>query len=207
MKKLFLFKEDSEDRDSVKYIEKMDEKEIHSINLTGACFSMSFNLDEMDNIDVASTLFRSEFEMLNTFNKELSKIGYRFKPEDKDYNKALELFNVIKPVFDKLESKENQDLFNKVIEEEREYLQDEYNLSLSDIDFIFDNYYLDYRDRGIVSAIYKDVYDLGYEEAWSLGIVNNSNKKYFNYEEFGQDLLSNDDYLELENGRIVRLNY
>ena len=108
-------------------------------------------------------------------------------------------------------SDENEELFNEIIEEEKEYLMDEYNLDEDDIEQIFDRYYLDYRDRGIVGSVFDDTYDLGYETAWSLGCVNNDDSimsRYFDFEKFGEDLVNDDEnYLQLNDGRCVSLNY
>ncbi|KKK70607.1 hypothetical protein LCGC14_2922280, partial [marine sediment metagenome] len=113
----------------------------------------------------------------------------------------------IEPIFVKLEGKENEKLFEEIIEEEKEYLKEEYYLSDKEVEEIFDNYYLGYRDRGIVGRIYEDVEELGQEEAETY-IENLSNfSKYFDYEAFGQDLVSGDNYLELSSGRCVHLCY
>lgn len=122
----------------------------------------------------------------------------------------MELCSNIYPIYEKLLSEENDDLFKKVIEEEKEYLLDEYNLDDEDVELIFDNYMLDYRDRGIVGYVFEDTYELGYEEAFSLGYIKNDDsiiERYFDFEKFGEDLLEDEDYLELADGRCVRLNY
>ena len=113
-------------------------------------------------------------------------------------------------IIEKLESEENQALFEEVIEEEKEYLMDEYNLDEDDIETIFDNYGLDYRDRGVVGYVFKDAYDCGYEEAWSLGYVNNNDSiasRYFDFEAFGEDVADDECHCKLADGRIVSLNY
>ena len=86
---------------------------------------------------------------------------------------------------------------------------DKYNLDEEDVEYIFDSYGLDYRDRGIVSYVFNDAYDLGYEEAYSLGYVkrNSVSERYFDFEKFGEDLLEEEQYLELNDGRCVYLNY
>lgn len=79
-----------------------------------------------------------------------------------------------------------------------------------DIERIFDRYYLDYRDRAVVGYAFKDAYDLGYEETWSLGYVNNIDSiasRYFDFEAFGEDLKDEENYCELADGRIVSLMY
>ena len=113
-------------------------------------------------------------------------------------------------IVDKLESEENTKLFEQIIEEEKEYLIDEYGFDEKDIEQIFDEYYLDYRDRGVVGCVFNNTYDLGYEEAYQLGYVDNRNsfiERYFDFKEFGEDLLEEEQYMQLNDGRCVYLNY
>ena len=66
---------------------------------------------------------------------------------------------------------------------------------------------LEYRDRGIICGIWRDIDECAYDEADSMGYVNRNNDRYFNYETFGEDLLNSENYLELEDGRVVMLSY
>lgn len=70
-----------------------------------------------------------------------------------------------------LESEENQEFFENVMQEEIKYLKNEFYLFDEDIEEIFTYYFINYKDRSIISAIY------------------------------------NEEYIELSNGRIVRLSY
>ena len=87
----------------------------------------------------------------------------------------------------------------------------EYSLSREDIDFIFEEYYLDYQDRGIVGCVYEDVEDLGHEEfELFIGFAENISmvEKYFDFKAFGEDLVyESDSYIELPSGKCVSLNY
>lgn len=188
----FLFKENgTDDRDCVRYVELKNLKENHlcidgKFNVHGACYSMSLKENDVDYEDITTILTEEEFKAL-------------CNPEGKDLTSIIE----------KLESEENVELFEQIIEEEKEYLMDEYNLDEEDVEYIFDSYGLDYRDRGIVSYVFDDTYDLGYEEAYSLGYVerNSVSERYFDFEKFGEDLLEEEQYLELNDGRCVYLNY
>ena len=105
---------------------------------------------------------------------------------------------------------EAEEFQNKIIEEEICWLCNEYNLSRKDVEEIFDEYYLDYRDRGVVGYVFDNTLELGYEEAWSLGYVDNKDtilNKYFDYEKFGEDLLEDENYFKLSDERVVSLNY
>lgn len=188
----FLFKENgTNDRDCVRYVELKDLKENHiccdgKFNVHGACFSMSLKDDNISYEDITTILTDEEFKAL-------------CNPDGRDLTSIIE----------KLESEENVELFEQIIEEEKEYLMDEYGFGEEDIEQIFDEYYLDYRDRGIVGYVFDSVYDLGYEEAYSLGYVDNNSvaERYFDFEKFGEDLLEEEQYMQLNDGRCVCLNY
>ena len=190
----FLFKENGiDDRDCVRYVELKDLKENHiccdgKFNVHGACFSMSLKGDNISYEDITTILTEEEFKAL-------------CNPDGKDLTSIIE----------KLESEENTELFEQIIEEEKGYLMDEYNLDEDDIETIFDNYGLDYRDRAVVGYVYEDTYDLGYETAWSCGYVSNNDSimdRYFDFEKFGEDLVNDDEcYCQLADGRCVSLMY
>ena len=144
------------------------------------------------------------------FDNDIHSLGHGITKGDERYNKGVELCKAIQPVYDKLLSKEAEEFFEEIQAEEREYLMEEYGLDDDDIDMIFDNYGLVYRDRGVVGCVFKDTYDLGYEEAWSLGYVDNNNSiasRYFDFEAFGEDLANDEYYCKLSDGRIASLNY
>lgn len=190
----FLYKENVDDRDCVAYINLKDLRENHlccdgKFNIHGACYSSSLGgrFHNANYEDIKTILTKEEYELL-------------CNPDGTDLTSIIQ----------KLESEENQALFEEVLEEEKEYLMDEYNLDEDDIETIFGNYGLDYRDRAIVGYVFKDTYDLGYEEAWSLGYVRNDDSiasRYFDFEAFGEDLANEEYYCKLSDGRCVTLNY
>ena len=190
----FLYKDNSEDRDCCAYIRIEDLKNQHvccdgKFNIHGACYSKS--LKDVNFEDVKTILSEPEFNTLCNYNGE----------------DLTEIIN-------KLLSEENEALFEEVQEEEAEFLRDEYALYEEELEAIFDKYYLDYRDRAVVGYVFKDAYDLGYEEAYSLGIIDNHMEKsgfnygrYFDFEKFGEDLTEEESYCELPDGRIAYLCY
>ena len=190
----FLYKENgTDDRDCVGYVELKSLKENHlcidgKFNVHGACYSRSLRDDIVNYKDITTILTEEEFKAL-------------CNPDRRDLTSIIE----------KLESEENAELFEQIIEEEKEYLMDEYNLDEEDIETIFDNYGLDYRDRAVVGYVYADTYDLGYETAWSCGYVSNNDSimdRYFDFEKFGKDLVNDDEcYCQLADGRCVSLMY
>lgn len=211
-KYIFLYKDNTEDRDCCAYIEARAERfecghYFSGVGLHGACYSGG---DFANYEDIKTVLTENEYKQLIQFNKDIKELGYGITKGDERYHKGIELCKAIQPIYDKLLSVENEEFFNEIIEEEKEYLMDKYGFDEDDIEQIFDNYYLDYRDRGIVGSVFNDAYDLGYETAWSLGYVNNDDlivNRYFDFEKFGEDLLDEEAYIQLSDGRCVFLNY
>ena len=212
-KYLFLYREKAaDDRDCCAYIEAKNPRfecdhYFGGIGLHGACYS---GHKFPDYKDIETILTETEYEELIAYNKAINELGYSIKKGDERYNKGIELSKSVQHIFDKLESSEAKEFQQSIIESEIEYLKDEYSLSDEDIKKIFDEYYLDYRDRGIVGCVFNDSSDLGYEEAWQLGYIKNGDtiaERYFDYEKFGEDLLEDENYLELDDGRVVSLNY
>lgn len=208
---IFLYKENTEDRDCCAYIEAKPMRfecghYFGSVILHGACYSGHTFAPYKD---IKTVLTEDEYSQLVKFDKEINVLGFGITKGDERYNKGVELCNAIQPVYNKLLSTENEELFNEVIEEEKEYLMDEYGFDEEDIEYIFNSYCLDYRDRGIVGCVFDDTYDLGYEEAYSCGYVerNSVSERYFDFEKFGEDLLEEEQYIQLNDGRCVYLIY
>ncbi len=214
MSNVFLYKViNSDDRDCCAYIlnQPMRFECVHyfgGVILQGSCYcGGEFAPYE----EIKTVLTEDEYEALISFNKEIKKIGCGVTVGDERYKKGIELCEGIQYVYDKLNSEENQKIFEEVQEEEIRYLMEEYRLSDEDVEKIFNEYALMYRDRSIVGSIYEDYNDLGYEEAWELGYIKENDlisTRYFDTEKFGEDLVNEDNrYLELDDGRIVSLNY
>lgn len=213
-KYIFLYREkDSDDRDCCAYIEPQPRFECShyfgSIILHGACYCKH---DFAPYEDVETILAKNEYQALIDFNKAIDELGYGIKEGDDRFKRGMALCADIAPIIAKLESDEGKAFAEKIFESEAEYLMNEFNLDEDDVEYIFDNYGLDYRDRGVVGGIYSDTEDLGYEEAWSLGYISGKGDsimdRYFDYAKFGEDLVNDDEcYLELRDGRCVRIEY
>ena len=211
MSAIFLYKDNTEDRDCCAYIEPARFECDHyfgGLYICGACYSRH---DIAKYEDIQTILTEAEYNKLLEFKKNISDLGYGIKKGDERYQKGMDLCADIQLIFDKLQSEEAQEFFENIVNKEKEYLKDEFGFDDDDIEEIFDNYSLEYKDRAIVSYVFKDAYDCGYEEAFSLGYVSGDDSiitKYFDFEQFGQDLANeNENYLELSDGRIVCLNY
>ena len=213
MERVFLFKDVSDNgRDCCAYIvnEPMRFECGHyfgSVNLEGSCYSGS---DWRPYCDIKTVLTEDEYRALKKFSKEISKLGYGITVGDERYEKGVQLCKDIQYVYDRLNSEDNEKLFEEIQNEEVEWLMEEYSLDEEDIEAIFNEYALEYRDRSIVGCVFKDTAELGYEEAWELGYIKNGDtiaEKYFDTDRFGEDLLEESHYIQLEDGRVVSLNY
>lgn len=211
--RVFLYKENSEDKDCCAYISTTPSKfecghYFSSVTLEGACYS-GHNFADYSNIKTVLT--ETEYNKLVQFAKDIEGLGFGIKEDDDRYKKGVELCKAIQPVYDRLLSEDNGQLFEEVQEEEKEYLMDKYSLDEEDVQTIFDEYYLEYRDRAVVDYVYRDTEELGEEEAKSLGIVdwkmNDITSRYFDFEQFGEDIANDENHLQLSDGRVVALNY
>jgi hypothetical protein len=212
-KYVFLYKKnDTDDRDCVKYLDvgrpifECDHY-FRNIGLTGACFSCGLDMSKIDFDHITTHLTKEEFVQIDQYNTAVSKLRCGITIDDERYQKGMKLYNRIVPILNKLKSIGNTALFEMIKEEEAQYLIEKYGLSYEDVKYIFDNYGLDYRDRAVVGTIFEDIDEASREEAESMGYVNKQNERYFDYDKFGSDLLENDSYLELPDGRIVYLCY
>jgi len=206
-KYIFFYKDkDTDDRDCVKYIESVPS--FSGVGLCGACFHTSFDYTDPIYDNVLTILTRKEFNKLYSFDREMSKLGYSTSisenPEKRE--QALKLIQGIQPIYDKLNSEGNRMLFEKVIEEEHEYLMYEFTLTEDILREIFSHYSRDYKDRGVITWIYDDLKECGYEFAHSCGYITKQNERYFDYEKLGYDLLQDDNFYQLSDGRVVSFN-
>ena len=191
---VFLFRtKAADDRDCCAYIDIDDLKAVHKgcdgkFNVHGACYSASLGGKYAD-------YQYSEIDTILTENQYNRLVN----PADDD------LFN---DVIEALTSEEAENYFEQIIESEREYIAEEYNLSDEEIDTVFDEYYLPYRDRGIISYVWRNYEDIGIEYAEACGNIPEFLENYIDYESFGEDLVNEAErYIELESGWIVEVNY
>lgn len=206
----FIGKEkDNDKRDVVYYIEFGGFECNHyfsGFHLNGACFG-GFEKEFKQLFDegkIESILTTQDIEKLYNIRKKLSDLGCGIEKDSERYKQGIALLKELDEIKEKLESEENEQLFNKVIEEEKNWCMSEYNLSRSDIDYIFSEYNGIYQDRGIILAIYNNFDDMVESEKWSFGYEN---VPYFDDEAFGNDLLESGNYLQLDNGKIAYLSY
>lgn len=221
MEYTFIYKNNNKGRDCVKYAELDGINKLQcgnyypQINFSGACYSGDFDkiLENEKNIDeiypnITTILTKEDFKKLAKYNENIKSLGGGLDTQPQKQQQANEFYKGIENIIEKLKSKENENLFEKIIEEEKIFLIQEYNFSENDIERIFNYYLLDFKDRGVVGCVYSDYYDLGeYVYSNLAGDVPSFIEKHFDYESFGESLTNDGDYIELEDGRIVDLNY
>lgn len=199
--KYFLLKEnDTDDRDCVKYLE-FDKGNDTRIHICGACFC---GLSKEDTQEILNNYENLTTALTKEELTQLFEINHTWI-DDRTTDNATTLYNIKK----KLESDLNKDLFMQVQEEETEWLYNEYSLDYNDIEEIFDNYGLEYRDRAVVDYVWTDTYQLAENYIDECCNVENWLEPYIDYEAFGRDMVDNDEerYVELTDGRIVELSY
>lgn len=210
---LFLYRlKDTDDRDCCAYVEDSQPRfecnhYFGTVVLYGACYCMHKFPDYKD---IETVLTKRQYENLVNLNEELDSLGYGITEGDERYKKGIEIGEKINSIFNVLRSEKGKKFQEEIIESEMDYIHEEYDLTYDEVKNIFDEYCLDYRDRGIIGCIYDDVEDLGYEEAFSLGYIKSGDRiseRYFDYKKFGEDLLEEENYYELNDGRVVALNY
>ena len=112
----------------------------------------------------------------------------------------------IKAIIEILNSDENEQLLNKIVDQELLVLQDIYSLEDEDIKELkmdYDTYYL---DRNCISHIYENYEELGrfiIEESYNLP---RELYPYFNYENYGYNVVDEgSQYINLIDGRIIEM--
>jgi len=216
MKKyLFLYKENNtDDRDAIKYIDvsRIDKLEcghyFPSIDVKGACFSQSLELNEIDFNNITSILNKDEFAKLDEYNKNINSLGYGLDTQPQKQEQAHIFYKDIENIIDKLKSDENLALFEKLKEEEKEIIYQQYDITPEETQKIFDNYDLDYQDRAVIDAVYQDYYDLGECSLdWCIDEkIPEFIQDCIDFEKLGEKIADDGDYYILEDGRVVALN-
>ncbi len=221
-KKYFLFKISDKIIDvkgtlRVGYLEKAEFQcghyfcECHLVN-SGSSISLDLKvLEEIGYDNILSVLKKEDFEFIAEKNKELNSLGFCLdEPKNKDkYNRGLEILQELQDrIYSKLESEENEDLFDRVREQEIDWCtnywqKEKYRLGITkeDIENIFDGYrerrYV-YQDRDIIVRIYEDYEEIGQEWVDSGAIeLSEEAETFFNFEAYGEHIVNmNENYYE-----------
>ena len=187
---LFVYRELNRHRDCCCYFP--DDVQIGSNTIIGPCFSYTFG---------SASLGRNHDGFLDYDEIET----YLTRDE---YEEVLQN-GVSEKTIEALTSPAALNFAEEIREDERYAIMDEFRFDETDLNLIFDSYTDDYWDRGIIGSIFDSWTELAENEAWELGYVDGGlEDRYFDYDAFADDLKDNDESLvELDDGRVVRLNY
>lgn len=222
-KQYFLFKEvNSNNENAVRYLTEGDFECGHYFScgsIGNANFSEEKEEDIMslfDKYGIVSILTKEDFILMFNLFKQLNDLGYGIDKETEEgkikYEKGIAIIQELKDkIYSKLESEENQKLFEKVIEEEKLICMEEYNLSYEEITEVFEHYYnaynsiygVIYQDRGIISCVYDSAYEIGEDWVDNCYNIDDIIKNYIDFEKFGKDIIEDNDYYELEDERVI----
>lgn len=208
MEKLFLYQlKNIEERDKFAYVENGVRFECNhyfsSPSLEGACYSGG---DFADYEDIITILTKQEYLDFLKFRNDVKHFGYGIEKDSEKYNECIEVINNHKYLYDKLNSKENEELLDKLLNEDWERFKEENYLDDEDIEEIKENYSGDYKDSSIVNYIEDDLYSYAEEFIDNTCNIDEWIKSYIDFEEMGKDLLE-DRGVELRNGKVVVYNY
>lgn len=211
-KNVFLYRvKNSDDRDACAYIDARNFADrfdcnhyFGKINISGPCYCGG-TLEPFENIETVLTA--EEYALLWQINEEFNALGYGIVKDDERYNKGLEICARLQPIIDKLQSDEAQQFFAEIVASEKEFIMEEHGLTEDETDEVFNEYGGDYQDRAIIAAVWQDAEELAEEYADDCMDIPENLKQYFNYKELGENMISDGNYYELSDGRIVEFPY
>ena len=211
MSKVFLFRlRNSDDRDCCAYIDEDPCRfecghYFGSVTLSGSCYiGKQWPAYE----DIETVLTKRQYWRLAAFDTEIRNLGCGISPSDERYEKGMQLCDDIQDVYDVLNGNQAKCFCAYIKATEDVRMMEEYELDEEDIDYIFERYGYDYHDRSVIGCVYNNIDECARDEAWQLGLVRDGDgsDRYFDYEKFGEDLLEEEQYVELRDGRVVLLS-
>lgn len=219
METFFIYKKNNckDDCSSMRYIEipKNIEKffecgnYFRRVNIESVDYSFQFEKKE----NIITILSQNDIDNILKYNKEISELKYGINEGDKRYKKGINLIKTyLEPIFEKLKSKENKELYSKLVKQEKKILIEKYDLSLKDINYIIENYpFGEYIDSAMIEAVYDDKEKFAEDIGWEEGYITTENCTYINLEKLADYLLKKDRFLELQyfdkNNKIIVFRY
>lgn len=154
-------------------------------------FQLSY-IGEVKYSDLTTLLTEEEFESI--FHGD-NYHGILYRAKSKGIN--------IPAILNKVESEENEKLFERVIQEEKDYLINKEDMREDDVNYLFDCLG-DYRDSSALCRLFKNEKDLGEYYVDDNYNVDSFLEKYIDYEAIGRCVLDDDTrYLKLPSGLIA----
>lgn len=209
--KIFFGKQKNDDRDCCVYIERPEFECGHYYSLprpTGPCYSSDWNEDGEYEYDYLDTVLTEE--EYNKFRQLIDELDLVRDGLDKDEEKKklayAKVEEINKFIDDYLLSEKAKEFKEKIKQGEIEFMKEEYDFDDEDIENIYDCYCDYYFDRAIINRVFDSSYDVAEEliEGYS---IEDWIKNYIDYDKMGDDMVSDGDYVELSDGRIVELCY
>lgn len=159
--------------------------------------------------DVITILSKDDYNLLKKYDSATTTLGCNIKEGSLRYNIGIEAMEMAKNIIKKLSSEENTKLYEDIIKKEKEYVSEEYNIDIGEVEDIFNNYPAPFKDRYIISNIYNSPEELAEEELREYSIMDNDNayifNRYFDFETFGEDLINEqEDTFLLSDDRVIR---
>lgn len=164
---------------------------------------------EYENLE--TILSKDEYDRFLKLKDDINSLGFGISIGDERYEKGLKLRqSLLTDVYTKLTSAKAAKFLGNIIKDEKRKLAELYNLTDCQVDQIFDESPMDYKDAGIVASVRYDSKEIAedFVNNYFTQIDDMSGFKlswYIDYERLGDDLvIDSDDYLELDDGRIVQ---
>lgn len=159
--------------------------------------------------DIITILSKEDYNLLMKYDTVTKTLGYGVKEGGLRYNIGNEAMQMAKNIIKKLFSEENTKLYEDIMKKEKEYVSEEYNIDIEEVEDIFNNYPEPFKDRYIISNIYNSLEELAEEELREYSIMDNNNahifNRYFDFETFGEDLINEqEDTFLLSDDRVIR---
>jgi len=180
-----------------------------SLRISGASWSGKSRFPNYD--DVETVLTETEYNRLFTYGEAISELGYGIEKDSARYKLGVTMSESAQNIIDKLNSEENKQFFERIQEDEIRVVQDEWGLSEEEVRYIFDYSPYGYKDRGLISYVWRNAEEMAREYCWSTGVVDNDSfvSNYIDYEEMGRDFLRDfldeEQYYELDDYRVVQI--
>ena len=112
----------------------------------------------------------------------------------------------IKAIIEILNSDENEQLLNKIVDQELLALQEIYSLDEADIKELKMDYDIYFLDRNCVAQVFENYEEIGrsiIEECYN---IPRELHRYFNYKDYGYDVVDEgSQYINLIDGRIIEI--
>lgn len=168
MEKIFIYREKYQHRDCCVYLDYYDFK-VGRVSLHGPCF-LGRTMPDYDKVETYLT--EDQYEQL----------------------RHRENISVLEDV---LLSEGAKKFTEKIMENEKSVIMEDFGLSKEQVDYILDQYVGPYMDRGIICCTYESYEELGEETADMLGYFTRLDKstlrRYFDFSSFGKDIATEHD--------------